>query len=275
MPFEFESAGSQIIFYEPGVDYERGGARPRHAAAAAFKELSRACSRRRRHEPRLAHLRRRRRHALGAALIDAAARAGFDEPRRRAAGRAGPDRRRRRSRSSSRTARPEYVFVAAGKSGGIGAEPRAAGRADARQPAGRGARPRRGAPARRARSCSTSPARAPTRATRRSRCASSRCWTGPLEPTSEAYATAKLAGLAAVRRLPPAVRVRLRHRFPANAFGPHDDFGAEQRPRHPGADPPGARGEAARRCRADRLGQRHAAARVRLFAATWPTPACS
>ena len=26
VPFEFESAGSQIIFYEPGVDYRRGGA---------------------------------------------------------------------------------------------------------------------------------------------------------------------------------------------------------------------------------------------------------
>ncbi len=40
VPFRFESAGSQVIFYEPEADYdeverERGRCRP-----AAFKELS-------------------------------------------------------------------------------------------------------------------------------------------------------------------------------------------------------------------------------------------
>ncbi len=50
---------------------------------------------------------------------------------------------------------------------------------------------------------------------------------GPLEPTSEAYATAKLAGL----RLCQAYRRQYGARFiaaiPANAFGPHDDFGPD------------------------------------------------
>lgn len=50
---------------------------------------------------------------------------------------------------------------------------------------------------------------------------------GPLEPTSEAYATAKLAGL----RLCQAYRRQYGARFiaaiPADAFGPHDDFGPD------------------------------------------------
>jgi GDP-L-fucose synthase len=51
--------------------------------------------------------------------------------------------------------------------------------------------------------------------------------TGPLEPTSEAYALAKLAGL----RLCRAYREQYGDGFisgiPANAFGPHDDFSPE------------------------------------------------
>jgi GDP-L-fucose synthase len=51
--------------------------------------------------------------------------------------------------------------------------------------------------------------------------------TGPLEPTNEAYAMAKLAGL----KLCQAYRQQYGSPFvtaiPANAFGPHDDFNAE------------------------------------------------
>lgn len=51
--------------------------------------------------------------------------------------------------------------------------------------------------------------------------------TGPLEPTSDAYATAKLAGW----KLCDAYRVQHGSRFvtafPANPFGPADDFGAD------------------------------------------------
>src|SRR5205807_9168784 len=38
VPFEFESAGSQIIFYEPGVDYAEAE-RARDRAAIPFKEF--------------------------------------------------------------------------------------------------------------------------------------------------------------------------------------------------------------------------------------------
>ncbi|HEY7426272.1 MAG TPA: GDP-L-fucose synthase, partial [Gemmataceae bacterium] len=51
--------------------------------------------------------------------------------------------------------------------------------------------------------------------------------TGPLEPTNEAYAMAKLAGL----KLCQAYRQQYGSPFvtaiPANAFGPHDDFSAQ------------------------------------------------
>jgi D-glycero-alpha-D-manno-heptose-7-phosphate kinase len=38
VPFEFESAGSQIIFYEPGVNYEEAE-RARDRATVRFREL--------------------------------------------------------------------------------------------------------------------------------------------------------------------------------------------------------------------------------------------
>jgi D-glycero-alpha-D-manno-heptose-7-phosphate kinase len=40
VPFEFETAGSQIIFYEPGVDYQEAERARRYHSPAAFKELS-------------------------------------------------------------------------------------------------------------------------------------------------------------------------------------------------------------------------------------------
>ena len=40
VPFEFESAGSQIIFYEPGVDYQEAERARRDQPDVTFKELS-------------------------------------------------------------------------------------------------------------------------------------------------------------------------------------------------------------------------------------------
>jgi GDP-L-fucose synthase len=48
--------------------------------------------------------------------------------------------------------------------------------------------------------------------------------TGPLEPTSEAYATAKLAGWKLCDAYRRQHGCRFVTAFPANAFGPHDDF---------------------------------------------------
>jgi GDP-L-fucose synthase len=51
--------------------------------------------------------------------------------------------------------------------------------------------------------------------------------TGPLEPTSEAYATAKLAGWALCRAYRRQHGCNFVTAIPANAFGPHDDFSPE------------------------------------------------
>ncbi len=51
--------------------------------------------------------------------------------------------------------------------------------------------------------------------------------TGPMEPTSEAYATAKFAGWKLCDAYRREYGCRFVTGFPANAFGPHDDFGAD------------------------------------------------
>src|SRR5262245_35819595 len=50
--------------------------------------------------------------------------------------------------------------------------------------------------------------------------------TGPLEPTNEAYAMAKLAGLKLCQAYHQQYGSPLVTAIPANAFGPHDDFRA-------------------------------------------------
>jgi len=50
--------------------------------------------------------------------------------------------------------------------------------------------------------------------------------TGPLEPTSEAYATAKLAGIKLCQAYRRQYGAPFISAVPANAFGPHDDFGS-------------------------------------------------
>jgi GDP-L-fucose synthase len=51
--------------------------------------------------------------------------------------------------------------------------------------------------------------------------------TGPLEPTNEAYALAKLAGLKLCQAYRQQYGARFIAGIPANAFGPHDDFSPE------------------------------------------------
>ena len=52
--------------------------------------------------------------------------------------------------------------------------------------------------------------------------------TGPLEPTNEAYAMAKLAGLALVKALRQEHRCAFISGIPANVFGPGDDYDPAQ-----------------------------------------------
>jgi len=51
--------------------------------------------------------------------------------------------------------------------------------------------------------------------------------TGPLEPTSAAYAVAKLAGWQLCEAYRRQYAVRFVTAFPTNSFGPHDDFSPE------------------------------------------------
>jgi GDP-L-fucose synthase len=51
--------------------------------------------------------------------------------------------------------------------------------------------------------------------------------TGPLEPTNEAYATAKLAGMKLCQAYRQQYGAPFITGIPANVFGPHDDFGLE------------------------------------------------
>ena len=51
--------------------------------------------------------------------------------------------------------------------------------------------------------------------------------TGPMEPTSEAYSTAKFAGWKLCDAYRREYGCRFVTAFPANAFGPYDDFSAE------------------------------------------------
>jgi GDP-L-fucose synthase len=51
--------------------------------------------------------------------------------------------------------------------------------------------------------------------------------TGQMEPTSEAYATAKFAGWKLCDAYRREYGCKFVTGFPANAFGPHDDFGAD------------------------------------------------
>src|SRR5262249_10326859 len=50
---------------------------------------------------------------------------------------------------------------------------------------------------------------------------------GPLEPTNEAYATAKLAGLRLCQAYRQQYGVNFVTAIPTNSFGPHDDFSPE------------------------------------------------
>lgn len=52
-------------------------------------------------------------------------------------------------------------------------------------------------------------------------------WTGPLEPTNRAYAAAKLAGLELTLAYRQQHHARFIAAIPANAFGPGDDFSPE------------------------------------------------
>ena len=119
VPFEFESAGSQIIFYDPGVDYrEAEQARARHAPAHFRSWPPPSDARRRPWTPTHASS-----WPAADTLSGGAARAPPRRRLRRSSGLAGRADLTDAGRVAAffAWARPEYVFLAAGESGGIAA----------------------------------------------------------------------------------------------------------------------------------------------------------
>ena len=84
----------------------------------------------------------------------------------------------------------------------------------------------------------------------------------PARADQRGYAIAKIAGI----KLCQAYRKQYGRDYisamPTNLYGPGDNFDLRDQPCAAGADPQGARGQAARGRQTDDLGQRHAAARI-------------
>ena len=145
--------------------------------------------------------------------------------------------------------RPQVVFLAAAKVGGIVANNTLRGRVPLRQSDDRGQRDPRGA--RRhgveklmflGSSC-IYPRLAPQPMREEA------LLTGPLEPTNESYAIAKIAGIKLARGLPPPVRRRLHQRDADQPLRAGRQLSPRIQPRRRRADPPLPRGQAVRRAR--------------------------
>ena len=65
--------------------------------------------------------------------------------------------------------------------------------------------------------------------------------TGPLEPTNQWYAIAKIAGLKLCQAYRRQQGCDFISAMPTNLYGPRDNFDLTTEPRHPGAHPQGAR----------------------------------
>ena len=73
--------------------------------------------------------------------------------------------------------------------------------------------------------------------------------TGPLEPTNESYAIAKIAGIKMVEAYRRQYGCDFISVMPTNLYGPGDNYHPEYSHVVAGADPPVSRGQAVGRCR--------------------------
>ena len=85
---------------------------------------------------------------------------------------------------------------------------------------------------------------------------------GPLEPTNEAYAIAKIAGIKLCQAYAREYGENFISAMPTNLYGPNDNFDLETSHVLPGAPAQSPRSESSRRARAGRLGLGQAAARI-------------
>ena len=86
--------------------------------------------------------------------------------------------------------------------------------------------------------------------------------TGPLEPTNEAYAIAKIAGIKLCQAYRRQYGRACVSAMPTNLYGPYDNFDLESSPRLAGPAQKVSRSERARRAERADLGVGQAAARV-------------
>ena len=99
--------------------------------------------------------------------------------------------------------------------------------------------------------------------------------TGPLEPTNEPYAIAKIAGIKLCESFNRQHGTDFRSVMPTNLYGPNDNFDLKTSHVLPGPDPQIPRG-AGRECgHRSRCGARARRAGNFSTSTTWPTPACS
>ena len=99
--------------------------------------------------------------------------------------------------------------------------------------------------------------------------------TGPLEPTNDAYAIAKIAGMLQVQALRRQHGASFISAMPTNLYGPGRQLRPADLARAAGHDPPLPRGQGVRRARGDPVGQRHPAAGVPARRRPGPRRACS
>ena len=138
-------------------------------------------------------------------------------------------------------------FVAAAKVGGILANDTLPGRVPLRQPDDRGERHPRRAARRASRSCCSSARPASIRKLAPQPIREDALLTGPLEPTNEWYAIAKIAGIKLCQAYRRQYGCDFISAMPTNLYGPGDNYDLDASHVAAGADPQGARGEAAER----------------------------
>ena len=148
------------------------------------------------------------------------------------------------------TNRPDAVFLAAAKVGGILANDTLSGGFPLRQSDDRDERHRRRASQPASRSCCSSARPASIRKLAPQPITEDALLTGPLEPTNEWYAIAKIAGIKLCQAYRRQYGCDFISAMPTNLYGPGDNFDLDLEPCAAGPDPQGARGQAARATRA-------------------------
>ena len=166
-------------------------------------------------------------------------------------------------------------MLAAAKVGGILANSTYPVDFSQRQPAHPGQRARRGARSTTSSGCCSSARRASTRSSPPQPIREDSLLTGHLEPTNDAYAIAKIAGILQRPGRAPPVRPALDLGDADEPLRPGRQLLADGLARAARADPPLRRGGRPRRAGASRTGAPARRAASSCTSTTWPTPACT